>query len=87
MFHTQLLGISFARDICFGDVKPIPNYWDINPNPWMGVFNMGDGIAGSFPQIRSLRTLKPMYTGTASSCDRKDLVTGVFCGKSAEIAT
>ena len=19
----------------FGDVKPIPNYWDINPNPWI----------------------------------------------------
>ena len=34
---TQLLGISFPTDIGFGDVKPIPNSWDINPKPFTNV--------------------------------------------------
>ena len=32
---TQLLGIWFPTDICCGDVKQIPNYCDIHPNPWL----------------------------------------------------
>ena len=32
--NKYLKGIYYPTNIWFGDVKQIPNYWDINPNPW-----------------------------------------------------